>query len=312
VPAPIVVEVYAPQPSPQELGALLAACRRAAAPNDCVTSDEKTSETPLGVAIVRRDGDRARIELGLHGSPGAEWSTRDLVFQPGDDELERYRATGFAVGTLVARQVAPASTDDAAEPPSEPPPPPIEAPVAERTEAPTTAPNHPDTPARSTWVDGAGQLGLALVPGPPRLGGTFRAATELARGGLFAVAEVGYAERLGEPTLRARWLQLSLGAGHPLARLGSLKLDLRLAFALERLSVTAVEGERSQGQARWVPGALVALDGHWELAPPLGLLVSAGTVIPAERTAVRRGGQSAGDTPALGLTGFVGFRLRLR
>ncbi|RYZ01528.1 MAG: hypothetical protein EOO73_35290 [Myxococcales bacterium] len=310
MPAPIVVEVYAPQPSVQELSVLIAACRRAAAPNECASSDAKTTEPPLGVAIVRREGDRAHIELGLRGVASAEWSTRDLVFQPGDDELERYRAIGFAVGTLVARQTEPPAAE-APEPPSEPPSVPP-TPIKPELAAPEAAPAAPARPLRSTWVDVAGQVGLGLIPGPPRVGAAFRAASELAPRGLFAVAELGYAERPGEPTLRARWLHLSLGVGHPLSQLRSLGVDVRLALALERLAVTAVDGGRSQGEARWKPGAVAAVDGRWDFAPPVGLLLSAATFIDPERTFIRSGGQPAGETPALGLSGYVGFRLRLR
>lgn len=312
MPAPIVVEVYAPQPSAQELGALIAACRRAAAPNECVSSDVKTSEPPLGVAIVRREGDRARIELGLRGGPSAEWSTRDLVFQPGDDELERYRAIGFAVGTLVARQVAPAVAETETETaPSEPepsPPPSVVAPPTSLPPPPTVV----SGPLRSTWVDVAGQAGLGLIPGPPRAGGAFRTASELAPRGLFAVAELGYSERLGGSTLRARWLHVSVGVGHPLSRLRSLSVEVRLALALERLAVTAVEGQRSQADSRWKAGAVAAIDGHWEFAPPVGLLLSAATFIDPKRTLIRSGGEVAGETPALGLGGYLGLRLRLR
>ena len=129
MPAPIVVEVYSPQPGPQELAVLIAACSRAAAPNECISSEARTGDSPLGVAIVRRDGDRARIELGLRSVVNSEWSTRDLVFQPEDDELERYRAIGFAIGTLVARRLEPPAP---AAPPS--------ARASTRRPAPTRAP----------------------------------------------------------------------------------------------------------------------------------------------------------------------------
>jgi hypothetical protein len=314
VPAPIVVEVYAPQPTPQELSVLIAACRRAAAPNECITSDVKTSEPPLGVAIVRRDGERAHIELGLRNVANAEWSTRDLVFQPGDDELERYRAIGFAVGTLVARQVEPPP------PPSPPPPPPSPPPPAapKRPErepglvAKRPAPPRPRLP-RATWLDVAGQVGLGLIPGPPRVGGALRAASELIPQGFFATAELGYAERLGDPALRARWVNLALGVGHPLSpQLRSLGVDVRLAFALERMAVTAVDGERTDGASRWKLGVVAGIDGHWDFSSSVGLLLSAATFIDPERTVIKSGGEPVGETPALGLGGFVGLRLRLR
>lgn len=312
MPAPIVVEVYAPQPTPQELGVLIAACRRAAAPNECVTSDAKTGEPPLGVAIVRREGDRAHIELGLRGGSSAEWSTRDLMFQPGDDELERYRAIGFAVGTLVARQV---DTPDAALPteaPPKPEPPVVSAPAPTKPIVDASEPVAP-APSRSTWLDVAGQIGLGLIPGPPRAGGALRGATELVPRGFFVVAEVGYAQRLGESELRARWLDFALGIGHPLSpQMRALGVDVRLCFAVERVSITAQDGERSDGAARWKPGAIAAIDGHWDLGSSSALLISAATFIDPERTVINTGGQSAGETPALGLGGYLGLRLRLR
>lgn len=312
MPAPVVVEVSAPQPSAQELAVLIAACTRAAAPNECITTEAKGNETPLGVAIVRRDGDKARIELGLRGGPNAEWSTRDLTFQPGDDELERYRAIGFAIGTLVARQVLPA--------PPAPAPAPTPAPNAMPTSSEAAPPDEPEAAAtsapretRGTWLDLQGSVGLGLIPGSPRVGGALRAATELSPRGFFAVAQTSFAARPSDPQLRVRWLGAAIGIGHPLAPgLQSLGIDARLQLAIERLSMTATSAGKSEGTARWKPGAIAGLDVHWDMALPVSLLASAETFIDPERTVVRIGGEQVGETPALGLSGFFGVRLRLR
>ena len=312
MPAPVVVEVYAPQPRAQELTVLLAACSRAATPHDCIDAEDKSPEPPLGVAIVRREGDHARIELGLRNVASAQWSTRDLTFQPGDDELERYRAIGFAVGTLVARESAPSSPPPEEEPPPAPIPPvsarrPARPHVVERPVAPT--PNRP----RAGWLDAGGAVGLGLVPGPPRVGGSLRAAFELIPRGLFAVVEGGYAERSGEPSLRVRWLSGAIGLGHPLApHLGALGVDVRLSFALERVLVTAVGADSDDAAARFKPGVSAAIDGHWDFAPPVSLVVSAATFVDPKRTVINVGGVQAGETPALGLSGFVGLRFKLR
>lgn len=311
MPAAVVVEVYAPQPSTQELSVLLAACSRAAAPHECIDAEVKSSEPPLGVAIVRRDGDRARIELGLRSVVSAQWSTRDLVFQPGDDELERYRAIGFAIGTLVARESEPPAPPPAEEPPAAKPAPPLAPPpLAKAPDRPTFA---SAAPRRAAWIDAVGSVGLGLVPGPPRAGGSVRAALELVPQGAFGVVEGGYAERYGDPSLRVRWLSGALGIGHPLApHLRSLGVDVRLLFVVERLSFDAVAGGSSEGATRWKPGVTAAIDGHWDFAPPVGLVVSAATFIDPEHTVVHVGGDQAGETPALGLSGFVGIRLKLR
>ena len=310
MPAAVVVEVYAPQPSTSELAVLLAACSRAATPHECISSDTKSADPPLGVAIVRRDGDRARIELGLRSVVSAQWSTRDLVFQVGDDELERYRAIGFAIGTLVAREVEPPPPAQA-ERPAPPAPAPSVAPpapaVRERPAAPQTHLR------RGAWVDAAGTVGLGLIPGPPRAGGSLRAAFELVPRGIFGVAEGGYAERSGDASLRVRWLNAALGIGHPLApNLHSLGVDVRLLFALERMSLAARRDSSVDDAARWKAGVTAAIDGHWDFAPPIGLVVSAATFMDPVRTLVHVGGEDVGETPALGLSGFLGVRLKLR
>lgn len=288
---------------------LITACTRAAAPNECITSDVRSSESPLGVAIVRRDGERARIELGLRGTLRADWSTRDLVFQPGDDELERYRAIGFAIGTLVARRSEPAPP----LPAEKPAPPRLAPPPSASPRAPPPAPAPPPR-SRATWVDLAGGVGLGLVPGPPRWHGALRASSELMPGKLFGTAETGYSQQGSSgDSLRVRWLTLALGVGHPLVpNLRSLGVEARLLLVVERISFAATAEDRSDGAARWKPGISAALDAHWEALPPVGIVVSAVTHLDPARTVVRSNGAPAGETPALGLSGFVGVRLKLR
>ena len=260
---------------------------------------------------MRREGERAHIELGLRGVASAEWTTRDLRFQPGDDELERYRAIGFAVGTMVAREVEPPAPESEAEELAAPPSPVPPAAPAPKRPKPAALPAR--SQARATWVDVTGSMGLGLIPGPPRVGGALRAASELVPNGFFAVAETGYTERVGAPELRARWLSLALGVGHPLSPgLETVGVAVRLQLALERVAVTAVDGERSAGDSRWKPGLVGAIDGHWDFAPPVGLVVSAATFIDPKRTVFRSGGQQVAETPSLGLGGFLGLRLRLR
>jgi hypothetical protein len=305
--------MHSPQPGPQELAVLIAACTRAAAPNECISSDTRSTESPLGVAIVRREGDRARIELGLRSVVSAEWSTRDLVFQPGDDELERYRAIGFAIGTLVARRLEPEAPPT--PPQADPAPPVAEARATTPESAPRDAISRPRARplVRSTWLDLAGGVGLGVVPGPPRAGGTLRAASELMPGGFFGTAELSYAERVGEPSLRVRWLSVGVGVGHPLGlRLRSLGVDGRLLITVERISFTAVEGDVSDAGSSWKPGLSAAIDAHWEALPPLSLVVSAATFVDPRRTVVTTHGSPVAETPALGLSGFVGLRLKLR
>lgn len=127
------------------------------------------------------------------------------------------------------------------------------------------------------------------------------------------MGELGYAQRSADNSLRVRWLSVALGVGHPLGlRFQKLGVDARLLVVVERISFTAQDGARSDAAARWKPGLSAALDAHWQVAPPLGLVVSALTHVDPQRTVVNAGGNHVGETPALGLMGFVGLRLKLR
>ena len=154
---------------------------------------------------------------------------------------------------------------------------------------------------------------MGLIPGPPRAGGSLRAALELVPRGIFGVFEGGYQERNGDSSLRVRWLNAGLGVGHPLApNLRALGVAVRLLFVLARLSLTAHGTGNVDDAARWKPGVTAAIDGHWDFAPPVSLVVSAATFIDPVRTVVHVAGEEAGETPALGLSGFLGVRLKLR
>jgi hypothetical protein len=89
-------------------------------------------------------------------------------------------------------------------------------------------------------------------------------------------------------------------------------VDVRLMFVVERLSFTAVNGAATDGATRWKPGVTAAIDGHWEFAPPVALVVSAATFIAPPRTEIRIAGDQVAETPVVGLNGFVGVRLKLR
>lgn len=97
---PVAVEMVVPDDHPELGTVLLEACTRAVTPATCVRSGtESASTTVAAVAIVTwSGGDHARIELKVRDHP--EWSVRRLDFEPEDPAPERWRAVGFAIGTL--------------------------------------------------------------------------------------------------------------------------------------------------------------------------------------------------------------------
>jgi hypothetical protein len=152
-----------------------------------------------------------------------------------------------------------------------------------------------------------------LIPGPPRTGASLRAALELVPRGAFGVVEAGYAQGSSDPALSVRWISLAAGLGQPLApNLKTLGVDVRLMVAVERVAFVAEVGDASAAASRWKPGGIVAIDGHWTVVPPLSLVVTAATFVDPGHTVVLVGSDKAGESPTLGLSGFVGLRLRVR
>jgi hypothetical protein len=156
-------------------------------------------------------------------------------------------------------------------------------------------------------------VGLGLIPGPPRSGASLRTAVELVPKGAFAVVEAGYAQGSSDASLRVHWLSFAAGLGQPLApNLKTLGVDVRLMFAVERVAFVAKVGDENATAWRWKPGAIVAIDGHWTVVPPLSLVVTAASFVDPGHTVVLVGSDKAGESPTLGLSGFIGLRFRMR
>lgn len=64
----------------------------------------ETARQAAALAIVFwKPGGRVRIEVGAKESPGGQtWTSREIDFSPRDAPLERWRAAGFAAGTLAS------------------------------------------------------------------------------------------------------------------------------------------------------------------------------------------------------------------
>ncbi len=97
----IVIEIAAPQVSDDALSVLAAACTRAARDAECVLAKNASDQQPAAVAIVSlQSEDKMRVEVGVHQGDHDSWRTKDFSFLAADDALDRWRAIGFAIGTL--------------------------------------------------------------------------------------------------------------------------------------------------------------------------------------------------------------------
>jgi hypothetical protein len=104
----IVIEIAAPKVSNDALTVLVAACSRAARDAECVLARNASEEQPAAVAIVTlQSEDKIRVEVGVRQGDHDSWRTKDFAFLPTDPSMDRWRAVGFAIGTLAESNPAP-------------------------------------------------------------------------------------------------------------------------------------------------------------------------------------------------------------
>ena len=104
----IVIEIAAPKVSEDALAVLVSACSRAARDAECVLARNSNEEQPAAVAIVTlQSEDKIRVEVGVRQGDHDSWRTKDFAFLAADERMDRWRAVGFAIGTLAESSPAP-------------------------------------------------------------------------------------------------------------------------------------------------------------------------------------------------------------
>ena len=107
----IVIEIAAPKVSEGALAVLVSACSRAARDAECALARNASDEQPAAVAIVTlQSEDKIRVEVGVRQGDHNSWRTKDFAFLAADEPLDRWRAVGFAIGTLAESNPAPDQT----------------------------------------------------------------------------------------------------------------------------------------------------------------------------------------------------------
>lgn len=164
-----------PVESPELRRALLQACSDTVQVAVCVNADSARGAVALALVFWKGNA-HARIEVGSKESPGGQtWSSRDIDFAPRDALVERWRAAGYAAGTLASLLVkshtkaTPAESPPAVDKGSPTPSPPEAAPPS--SSAPATAPRAAATEAARRPEPVAkrpAQTAESASAGPPR------------------------------------------------------------------------------------------------------------------------------------------------
>jgi hypothetical protein len=309
--APVVIDLGVADAPRESVQVLVDACTQAAAETECHLVRDAPEGPYAAIAIVTWEaGDRIRIEVGVRQQEGAEWRSRELTFQPGDVELERYRSVGFVIGTLAttrdaANKQGSAAAESREEPPAEPPPAPLRPAPSERLPS-----QEPPAPLKG-WVSVSGVASRGFSRGAPRLGGSFRVGVRLVSN-LSATVSAGASSRpRDERGLMLSWLDTGLGLALALGEPTSSRLELRLDALVERLSAEARSATDVAAEGRTQPAARLGVDGVWQLARPFALVAGAELLARPSATHFRVGGVEVGSTGLLEVGGALGARLSL-
>ena len=339
----IVIEIAAPKVSDDALAVLVSACSRAARDAECVLARNASDEQPAAVAIVSlQSEDKMRVEVGVRRGDHDSWRTKDFAFLAADKSMDRWRAVGFAIGTLAESNPAPEDETPArigpasAGPSASPSPSPGSSsttPAASSTApaASSTAPAvvvdepAPEAPAAAKRKRSSGTqvfIGAAAIFGPGlegdapwRVGSALNVDLALAHAPLFLTIGGSAATRLGAGSgdVSTRWFDVSLGAGVPL--LGPLQasgLEFRAQVLAEYFDAHASVDGASQTMYRWTVGLQGAFGGRLQIVPDLLLTAELQAAGLSGETVVLVGGESVGSSASFRYLGSVGLRVRLR
>ncbi len=309
----IVIEIAAPKVSDDALSVLVSSCTRAARGAECVLTKNASDELPSAVAIVSlQSEDKMRVEVGVRQGDHDSWRTKDFSFLAADESMDRWRAVGFAIGTLAESDEAP--TPDA---PASfvPPPPSALLPPLLRAPRPPRPPPKPE-PGLRLFVAAVGVFGPGLDSGPWRIGSGLGVELAPARLPFYFALAGSAATRVARDSsgAAARWFDVSAGPG--IALLGSLNhsgLQLGASLLAERFEVSASTFDgTSASRGRWLFGVEGALGGRVEVAPDLFLVGDLEAAGLSATTDVRVLGAPIGSAPSFRYLGSCGLRVRLR
>lgn len=311
----IVIEISAPQASEDALSVLVAACTRAARDAECVLAKDASEQQPAAVAIVSLQAeDKMRVEVGVHQGDGDSWRTKEFSFLAADQPLDRWRAIGFAIGTLAESEPpADAPVESEPAPPPEAPPPIVRPAAPPPVAAPK--PKSSSHGSASLSIGAAAILGPGLDSGPWRLGSELYAHLGVPGAPVFLTLGGSAATRITGDFSHstARWFDVSLGAGVPLLGAPSSSgLELRAGFLTEYFDVAANQLGQSETLNRWTFGVQGAVGGRLRLVPDLFVTAELQAAGFSGSTEVRVASAPTGTNASFRYLGSFGLRVLLR
>jgi hypothetical protein len=312
MPLPLVLIEVAPQgAAPDVQAVMVTACTQSLSQGTCALSETGPPDNrATAIAIVSWDSTEqhiARIQVGRKRGQAGSWLSREMQFRLADAPIERWRAVGFAIGTLADEQEREAERASVA---------PLPAPPAS---APATPPVHEQAPAPWThaprWIAIGPLAGPGLDTGPWRYGMWLRGANQLGPTPFFAQVSASHALRPTRDQVRVQWANFAAGLG-ALISSAALHLELRAhtEFVAEyvRASTHDPDSGRDDSGSRWSPGFRGGIQAIWPSSRPIAAVVGADAWTLSGGTAIRmHGSERIGSSPATGFVVLLGCEVHL-
>jgi hypothetical protein len=302
---PVVAVEIAPADAPPTLAdALIASCSTTLRRGACTRADtvEASAEVQATAVVVWKDeGLTVRVEVGVKRDGEPSWVVRQLSFTSSDEPIERWRAAGLTVASLVGE---------------------IETRQSAASQTPTTPTDRPKTQAPprsappSTWSPPRGWLGLAMIAGTGlspgggvRLGGRLEGALLVLPAPVYALGSVEHAARMGgDQGLDVQWTTLGGGAAAITKVPGTdafLGASARVVVQRVAASVQSSPDERG---SQWDPGVAMGARAGWRASPHWSFAAGADGWRLWRGASIRVQDREAGRSPAWGLVGWVGLQ----
>jgi hypothetical protein len=277
--------------------AMLEGCSSGFPDGECVLADtEPRSESPRAIAVVVSDARDEVISVSVEVRAGKRVTRQQasLSFVSADDVVERWRAAGLTIASLVGELRTQASAEQAAASVD------LEDVSNESGESVSVA-----RPVVGGWLGAAGGLGPGLTSGASRLGANLELAVRVFDP-LYGYLSLGHAVDLARPgDALLEWTQIRAGG---LARVrledAGFALGASLALMAQRFAVTA-EGETG---ARWDPGASLGVRANWPSRSPWSIQTGLEFWGLWRGTVVEVRDEGVGRSPAWGASAWVGVR----
>lgn len=312
---PIAVDVAPPTKDQALVQLLLDACSRAASPVSCVAAEsaDTGSVSALALVVWLPQSEGVRIQVGAkRGQQKGDWVTRQISFDAGDEEGERWTTAGFVVGTLASRFLAvpnDAPSVEATEVPE------AEAPPAESEAEPEPVPlqvREPEhqVPARLGFEGGV-LLGPVFDQGPWRVGGMFGLAFQGADWPVHLYAAVRQSWRPEDAQVSVQVTDGELGSGVDLGSGDAWAVKARAAFAVERLYARLDDSSSNGPQTHWVLGARARVDFCWRFNDAWSGFFAPGLSLWSHKTAFVVESDEIGQQPSVVGEALLGVRFEL-